>query len=88
MDKAVHEIGQLKLEYFNWDHPQPSVLSWQDWWSRMSESGVCGDATVATAEFGQALFETTVDNFCRFLREYRTIPIRPRRDAHPASPKA
>jgi creatinine amidohydrolase len=82
MDKAVRELGQLKLEYFNWDHPEPSVLSWQDWWSRMSESGVCGDATVATAEFGQALFETTVENFVRFVREFRTIPLRPRRDRH------
>jgi creatinine amidohydrolase len=84
LDKAVREIGQLKLEYFNWDHPEPSVLSWQDWWSRMSESGVCGDATVATAEFGQALFETTVGNFVRLVREFRTIPVRRRRDRHSA----
>ena len=84
MDKAVREMGQLKLEYFNWDHDEPSVLSWQDWWSRMSESGVCGDPTVATAEFGRALFETTVDNLVRFCREFRTIPLRPRRDLHNA----
>jgi creatinine amidohydrolase len=82
MDKAVREIGQLKLEFFNWDHGEPSVLAWQDWWSRMSESGVCGDPTVATAEFGQALFETTVQNFVRLVREFRTIPLRPRRDLH------
>jgi creatinine amidohydrolase len=82
MDKAVREMGQLKLQYFNWDHPEPSVLSWQDWWSRMSESGVCGDPTVATAAFGRALFETTVDNFVRCVREFRTIPLRPRRDPH------
>ena len=82
MDKAVREIGQLKLEYFNWDHAEPSVVAWQDWWSRMSESGVCGDPTVATAEFGRALFETTVSNFLRLVREFRTIPLRPRRDLH------
>jgi creatinine amidohydrolase len=82
MDKASREIGQLKLEYFSWDHPEPSVLSWQDWWSRMSESGVCGDPTVATAEFGQAVFEQTVENLVRFVREFRTIPVRPRRDRH------
>ncbi len=82
MDKAVKEIGQITLEYFNWDHPAPSVLSWQDWWSRMSESGVCGDPTVATAEFGRALFETTVENFIRLVREFRTLPLRPRRDHH------
>jgi creatinine amidohydrolase len=82
VDRAVEEMGQITLEYFNWDHPGPSVLSWQDWWSRMSESGVCGDPTVATAEFGRALFETTVENLIRFVREFRTIPVRPRRDMH------
>jgi hypothetical protein len=51
MDQAVQEFGQVTLEYFNWDHPKPSILAWQDWWSRMSQSGVCGDPTVATAEF-------------------------------------
>ncbi len=88
MDRAVREIGQVKLTYFNWDHPEPSALAWQDWWSRMSESGVCGDPTVATAEFGRALFETTVENFIRFVREFRTIPLRPRRDHHPSSRSA
>ena len=82
MDKAIREMGQLKLTYFNWDHPEPSVLSWQDWWSRMSESGVCGDPTVATAEFGKAVFEHTVENLVRFVREFRTIPVRSRRDRH------
>jgi creatinine amidohydrolase len=82
MDRAVREMGQLKLEYFNWDHAEPSVLSWQDWWSRMSASGVCGDPTAATAEFGRALFETTVENLARFVRQFRTIPLRPRRDRH------
>lgn len=82
MDKAVREIGQLKLEYMNWDYGEPSVIQWQDWWSRMSESGVCGDPTVATVEFGQALFETTVKNLARLVREFRQIPLRPRRDQH------
>jgi creatinine amidohydrolase len=82
MDKAVREMGQLKLDYFNWDYPEPSVLSWQDWWSRMGESGVCGDPTVATAEFGRALFETTVENMIHFVREFRSIPLRPRHDLH------
>jgi creatinine amidohydrolase len=82
MEHAVKEIGQIKLKYFNWDFPEPCALVWQDWWSRMSESGVCGDATVATAEFGEALFETSVTNFIQFIREYRTVPMRPRRDLH------
>jgi len=86
MDRAIRELGQIKLDYFNWDHREPSVLAWQDWWSRMSESGVCGDPTVATAEFGRALFETTVENFIRFVREFRTIPVRPRHDPSGQAP--
>jgi creatinine amidohydrolase len=82
MEKAIREMGQLQFDYFNWDLPEPSILSWQDWWSRMSESGVCGDPTVATAEFGRALFETTVENLIHFMRGFRTIPLRPRRDVH------
>lgn len=82
MDRAVREEGQLILPYFNWDHGAPSALAWQDWWSRMSESGVCGDSTVATAEFGRAVFETTVENMVRFVRAFRTIPLRARRDHH------
>jgi creatinine amidohydrolase len=82
MDRAVREIGQLKLEYFGWDHPEPSPLLWQDWWSRMSETGTCGDPTVATAEFGRALYETTAQNLVRLVREFRTIAIRPRRSLH------
>jgi creatinine amidohydrolase len=82
MDRAVRELGQVKQTFFNWDHPAPSALSWQDWWSRMSDSGVCGDPTVATPEFGQALFETTVENLVRMVREFRTLPRRPRRDKH------
>jgi creatinine amidohydrolase len=85
MDRAVREMGQIRLDYFNWDHPEPSVLSWQDWWSRMSASGVCGDPTVATAEFGRALFETTVDSMVQLVRQFRTIPLRPRRDLHQES---
>src|SRR5262245_13732810 len=41
MAKAERDIGQLKLKYFNWDHPEPSAYSWQDWWSRFSRVGVC-----------------------------------------------
>jgi creatinine amidohydrolase len=82
MGRAVREMGQLQIPFFNWDHPEPSALSWQDWWSRMSENGVCGDPTVATAEFGKAVLETIVENVARFISGFRSIPLRPRRDLH------
>ena len=82
MDKAPRDISQLKLKYFNWDFPEPSAYSWQDWWSRFSKEGVCGDASAATPEFGKLLFETTVTRFIEMAREFQTIPIKPRVDHH------
>jgi creatinine amidohydrolase len=82
MALAERDIGQLKLTYFNWDHPVPSAYAWQDWWSRFSRAGVCGDATAATPEFGRRMFEVTVERFVELVREFRTIPIRERVDHH------
>ncbi len=82
MSQARRDIGQHKLKYFNWDFPEPSAYAWQDWWSRFSAEGVCGDASVATKEFGELLFETTVTRFVEMLREFRTLPIRDRVDHH------
>ncbi len=82
MDKARRDIGQLKLKYFNWDYPEPSAYAWQDWWSRFSAEGVCGDATAATPEFGEMMFAATVTRFVELVREFRTIPIRQRVDHH------
>jgi creatinine amidohydrolase len=82
MGKAYRDVGQLKLKYFNWDHPEPSAYAWQDWWSRFSKEGICGDAGVATAEFGGRMFEVTVTRFVDLVREFRTIPIKARVDHH------
>jgi creatinine amidohydrolase len=82
MQLAERDIGQLKLKYFNWDYPEPSAYTWQDWWSRFSRVGVCGDASVATAEFGERLMDLTVERFVEMVREFRTIPIKPRVDHH------
>jgi len=82
MSQAERDIGQLKLKYFNWDYPEPSAYSWQDWWSRFSRVGVCGDAAAATPAFGKRLFDLTVERFVEMAREFRTIPIRPRVDHH------
>jgi creatinine amidohydrolase len=82
MTRAERDVGQLKLKYFNWDHPEPSAYAWQDWWSRFSRVGVCGDATAATPEAGERLFEVTVERFIELVREFRSIPLRPRIDHH------
>jgi creatinine amidohydrolase len=82
MDLARRDIGQVRLKYFNWDFPEPSAYAWQDWWSRFSAEGVCGDAAAATPEFGAVMFAATVERFVEMAREFRTIPIRERVDHH------
>ncbi|MBI3732643.1 MAG: creatininase family protein, partial [Chloroflexi bacterium] len=83
MDKAVKETGQMVTPYFNWgDHPQASAYSWMDWWSRFSDSGVAGDPTAATAEFGALMFDETCRRMVEVLREFRQIPVRARKDHH------
>jgi creatinine amidohydrolase len=82
MDKAVREITQPMMKYSHWEGTTPSVYAWMDWWSRFSESGVAGDATVATAEFGRVMFEETVTRMLDVLREFRQIPVRERHDHH------
>lgn len=82
MDLAYRDMGQLKLKYFNWDHPEPSAYAWQDWWSRFSKEGICGDAAAATPEFGKRMFDVTVERFVELVREFREIPIKERVDHH------
>jgi creatinine amidohydrolase len=82
MAQAERDLGQLTLKYFNWDQPTPSAYSWQDWWSRFSRNGVCGDATAATPAFGQRMVEVTVERFIALAREFRSIPVRERVDHH------
>jgi len=43
---------------------------WSTWGIQRSKTGIYGDPTVATAEFGEKVFETAVANLCDFLREY------------------
>jgi len=36
----------------------------------MSKEGICGDASVATPEFGRLMFETTIARFIELAREF------------------
>lgn len=82
MDLATREMGVPNLKYFNWDHPKPAAYAWMDWWSRFSKTGVAGDPTVATREFGELMFNATVERLLELMREFKQIPIKPRRDWH------
>jgi creatinine amidohydrolase len=51
-----------------------------DDWSRVNESGVEGDATVATAEKGRLWAEATIQRLISFTEDFRNHPVKPRRN--------
>ena len=53
-----------------------------DIWSRISESGVIGDATLGTVEKGERFFTAAARELSELIKEFRTIPIEPRVDHH------
>ncbi len=81
MELAEKEYGLIESEFHGWDRVDSRVV-FTDIWSRLSENGCVGDPTVATRENGQAFFESAVNNFAAFIREYRNWPIKKRVDKH------
>ncbi|MEW5909024.1 MAG: creatininase family protein [Thermodesulfobacteriota bacterium] len=82
MEKRVKEIG-FPVSKFHWrsliDAPP---LSFVDRWSRISESGVAGDATLASKEKGERLFHVIVDRLAELIQDFMYREIKPNRDHH------
>jgi creatinine amidohydrolase len=80
--KRVKEIG-FPISKFHWrsliDAPP---LSFVDRWSRISETGVVGDATLASKEKGERLFRVIVERFAELIEEFMHREIKPNRDHH------
>lgn len=73
MDKAVREIPASYSEHFwmDWDD---GPLSFMPHWSALTESGVTGDATVATAEKGRVWLSRAREEIADFIDE---VAVRP-----------
>ncbi|MBM3262586.1 MAG: creatininase family protein [candidate division Zixibacteria bacterium] len=85
MDKAVKEVKIPDQKYYwrGWFRGKgASPLRMMDQWSRISETGVIGDATVATVEKGEQLYQAATRELAELIREFRTLPIEPRVDRH------
>lgn len=68
---------------FIWrDLLKPSPVLFMDWWSRITETGMIGDATVASPEKGEKLFNIAVDKICAFILEFRNREIKERKNHH------
>jgi creatinine amidohydrolase len=55
-----------------------SPVRFMNYWSRMSESGVNGTPSFATAEKGKKMVEATIASLLKIAREFRDMPDVPR----------
>lgn len=56
------------------------------WTSSYSESGVLGEAELATAEKGRRAFEEAVSRLCEFIEEWSSLPAPQRKELHSNEP--
>jgi creatinine amidohydrolase len=72
---------------FNWvDLFAAGPATLVSWTSSYSETGVLGDAELATAEKGRQAYEEAVQQLARFVKWFRNRPADPRRDRHRQPP--
>jgi len=82
IDRAEKDINFEESKYIWWDLQQPSPVTYQEWFSRYSKTGIVGDPTKATAEKGRRFVDAVVERLADFGREFRQRAIRPRVDHH------
>jgi creatinine amidohydrolase len=82
MDLAADEIaaerGGPRWLYPSVHHESP--VKFMNWWSRMSATGVNGTPTLATAEKGRVMVETTISRLIEVCRDFRDLPDGRRED--------
>ncbi len=89
MDKAVNE----EVRY----NKRKSKFQWVDLWaagpvmniswtSEYTESGICGEAKIATPAKGKMLFDEAVKNLVAYAGEFHATPPMARKDHHAAKP--
>ena len=72
---------------FNWvDLFATGPATLISWTSSYSETGVLGDAQLATSEKGREAYEEAVKQLARFVTWFRDRPLDPRRDRHRQPP--
>ena len=80
--RRVKEIG-FPISKFHWRSLiEAPPLSFMDRWSRISNTGVVGDATLASKEKGAKLFNILVDRLAELIEEFKHREIKPNVDHH------
>ncbi len=57
-------------------------VRFNDYWGRWTDVGIHGDATTATREKGEAIFEAAVSGLVEFTQEWEAWPLPERSDQH------
>jgi creatinine amidohydrolase len=83
MSLAVHELSHRPTKNYWTDLVGgDGPLAMMEYWSQLSESGVMGDATKATAEKGRLLLDACANGIVELVDEMRLREQRPRKDHH------
>ncbi len=82
MSKAVKEIAFQKSRYFWWDLTASSGVTFQEWFSRYTQTGIVGDPTLATREKGEVVVKAAVAALVDLVKDFRERQIAPRVDHH------
>ena len=78
VSKGNDVMGKYLSSDSTYDYP----VRFNDFWGRWTKVGVHGDATTATAEKGEAVFEAAVSALINVVEEWRSWPIEERSDQH------
>ena len=83
MSKAVHELSYRPTKNYWTDLiAGDGPLAMMEHWSQLSESGVMGDPTKATAEKGKLLLEAAANGIVELVDELLARKSPPRKDHH------
>jgi len=88
MDKAPRDLTLPWSDHFWTDllgnplRPHKNRVAMTEYWSQMTQTGVVGDASVATAETGREILRAAANEVSEILREMKQRPWRPRVDHH------
>lgn len=76
MEKATDEdVFRFESEFFPGDGFAGSKAAfWSTWGIQRSATGIYGDPTVATREFGETVFGAMVEKLVAFARDFRRTP--------------
>ncbi|MDC6350175.1 creatininase family protein [Zeaxanthinibacter sp. PT1] len=73
MSKAVNQTLEFGSKFLDYDNEQG--VSWYAHTHKLSQSGVMGDATKATAEKGEIMWQLMIRNMVKFVESIKSTPL-------------